>query len=246
MLFSGQGKVFAASRDAQGAPGAFRFLGNVSALEVALAQTEVDKRESTSGQRLLLKRLITGKDANLTMALDEFTPDNLGLGLYGQQATIAGSTVTDEEFPDNLVVGDFVRLAQQDISALSIEDDLAAALTENTHYRIESAAHGSIEILDLAAFTQPFTADYTYGGAVNVAMFTTPPPIRWLRFEGLNTAESDAPVLVELYNVQLNPIESLGLINDEYGALSITGAALYDAVRADDGAFGPFGRFMLI
>jgi len=248
MLFSGQGKVFAYVRDSAGNPGAGKFLGNCSSLEVALEQAEVDKRESTTGQRLLMHRLITQKDANLTMVLDEFLPDNLGLGLYGEAATIAGSTVSDEEFPDELAVGDFVRLEQQDVSSVVIVDSDAGptTLTENTHYRIESAKHGSIEILDLAALVQPFLADYTYAGAVNIAMFTTPPPIRWLRFEGLNTADSDAPVLVELYNVQLNPIEALSLINDEYGALSITGASLFDAVRSADAGFGPFGRFMQV
>ncbi len=254
MLFSGQGKVFAAVRDENGNPGPLRFMGNVPSLEVALAVENTDKRESTSGQRLLMKRLFTSKDANVTITLDEFTRENLALALYGAHATLAGGAVLDEEFPPDLAVGDFVRLAGQNITDLTIvdSDEPANTLdeddgeTEDPHYRIESAAHGTIEILSLAGLTQPLIADYTDGGGTNIAMFTQPPPVRWLRFEGLNTAEDDRPVLVELYNVQLSPVATLGLINDEFGGLELTGGALFDAARASDDEFGPFGRFILL
>lgn len=246
MLFSGQGKLFMAARDSQGAPGPFRFVGNVPTLSVELSTEQSDKRESTSGQRLLLKRLLTSKDANVSLTLDEFTARNLALGLYGTDATIVPGSVTDEEFPDALVAGDFVRLDQQQVSTVVISDQNPTVLTEGTNYRIESAEHGSIEILDPTTFTQPFTADYDYDGGVNVTMFTVPPPVRFMRFEGLNTAEDNSPVLVELYNVQLSPIANLGLINEEFGELAITGAALFDSVRADDSDFGPFGRIILL
>jgi hypothetical protein len=156
--------------------------------------------------------------------------------------------VTNEAFPDDLVVGDFVRLAQQKVSSVVIQDAAGtpATLVADTDYRIESADHGMIEILNLGAYTQPFNADYSYGGGVNVAMFTQPSPVRWLRFQGLNTADSDKPVLVELYRVQFDPIADLGLINAEYGSLQLAGSALYDAGKSADATLGPFGRMMLI
>jgi len=248
MLFSGQGKVFAAQRDANGNALAFRYLGNVSQLSVALATETAEHKESTSGNRLIDGRLTTQKSATTTMVLDEFTAENLALALFGLSATLAPDAVTDEAFPAALVAGDFVRLAQQKVSNVAIVDSAGApvSLVEGTNYRIESADHGSIEILDPAALTQPFKADYDYAGGTNVAMFTQATPIRWLRFEGLNTAESNSPVLVELYRVSLDPVADLALLNDEYGQLSLTGSALYDAAKADDADLGAFGRIVLI
>ncbi len=248
MFFSGQGKVFAAQRDAEGNPGAMKFLGNVPTLSIQLETGSEDKRESTSGQRLLAHRLFTTKDANLSITLDEFTADNLALGLYGSPATLPGGEVLEEELPDDLVPGDYVRLEGTSITNLEIVDSegTPATLTEGTHYRIESASHGTIEILDVDGLTQPFLADYDDGGGVNVAMFTQPPPVRFFRFEGLNTADDNRPVLVELYQVQLSPLQELGLINEAYGELVLTGAALFDPVREQDPVLGPFGRMILL
>src|SRR4029453_5013120 len=62
-------------------------------------------------------------------------------------------------------------------------------------------------ILNLPAFVQPFKVDYPYGAVDNVPMFTIGQPYLWLKFDGLNTANSDSPVLCEFYKVQLDPLK---------------------------------------
>ena len=251
-FFSGQGKVFAGTRDVNGNAQAFRYLGNCAALSVSLETDVLEHKESTSGQRLTDLRLIRQKTAQFSAQLEEFEPKNLALAMYGADSTIAAGSFVDPGTPDTLPSGivaqDFVRLRRQDISSLSIKDSAGspATLTLNTHYRIESAKHGSIQFLNVGTFVQPFKAFYTFAAATNVNMLTGALPERWFRFEGLNTADGNKPVLVELYRVALNPLRELGLISDELLQMELSGNGLYDATKAADAELGQFGRIVLL
>jgi hypothetical protein len=196
--FSGQGKVYIAPATA-GVPGAFRYVGNVPILNVALETDVLEHKESTSGQRLTDLRIIRGKSSKFSFTLEEFNKDNLALALYGAASSIAGSTVSAETFP-TVAVGDYVRLVHPDVSSLVITDSAGtpATATLGTHYEITSAKHGTVKILSLGAFTQPFKAAYTYATRTNVNMLTQGFTDRWVKFDGLNTVDSNRPVLVDL------------------------------------------------
>jgi hypothetical protein len=93
---SGQGKCYEAQRDINGNALFFRFLGNVPLFELALNITTVEHKESTSGYRLIDLRLITEKKVDLTMNVQEFTPENLALMAYGTLNTSSSGSVTNE------------------------------------------------------------------------------------------------------------------------------------------------------
>jgi hypothetical protein len=248
MYFSGQGKLFIASRDSNGNAGAFRYVGNVSDFKPQLATTTIEHKESTSGQRLTDLRLTTEKKANVDAVLDDFDKNNLGLALYSTPSTVSGSSVTAEVLPSALAVGDYARLKYPEVSAVVVKDSAGtpATLVLGTDYEISSANHGTIKILSLGAYTQPFKVDYTYAAHDNVVMFNAAPAERWLRFEGINTADGDKPVLVELYRVLLDPLKELALISDDIGALNLSGSVLYDDKKVSDSYLGQFGRFVHI
>lgn len=241
--FSGQGKLFIANRLVSGLPGPFRFLGNVPELTVKEQTSKFEHKESTSGQRLSDLALITGKSASVDFVLEEFSADNLALALFGTKASISGSTVTAQELP-TLAVGEYARLTYGKVSSVVVKDSAAtpATLTLGTHYEIASADHGTLKILNVGSFTQPFKVDYAYATQVNVAMFQAAVVDRWLRFEGLNTANSLSPVLVELYKVSLDPLSELALIGDALTKMSLSGAALYDDLKVGNSTLGQFGR----
>jgi hypothetical protein len=75
-------------------------------------------------------------------------------------------------------------------------------------------------------------------------MFAQPAPERWVRLNGINTAEQDKPVLVDLYRVQFNPVETMTLINEAHGNLPLSGSVLYDSTKDGDTTLGQFGRVM--
>jgi hypothetical protein len=246
MLFSGQGKLYIGTRDGSGNAGPFRYVGNVKDFKFAMATTTLEHKESVSGQRLTDNRLITEKKTTLTGVLEEFNIDNLALALYGTKATQAGSTVTAEVLPNPVAVGDYVRTKYPILSAVAVKDSAGspATLTLGTHYEITSAKQGTIKFLNLASFTQPFKVDYTYGAHDHVPMFNAAPPERWIKFDGINTADSNKTVLVEFYRALLDPLSELALIQDDYGSLPLAGSALYDDLKAADTYLGQFGRFV--
>lgn len=249
MLFSGQGKVYSGKRNASGVVQALRFLGEVSALEADPKTSTTTHNENTTGQRLEDNRLITGKSCDVKITLDEWDIDNLALALYGSATSVAGASVTAEALPDGLVAGDYFRFKYPGVSSVVMKDSAGSptTLVLGTDYEITSADHGTGKLINVGAYTQPFTLDYDYAGGENVAMFDTPPAELWLKFDGLNTADGDAAVLVELYRCFLDPVGALTLINStDYGKLQLQGSALYDSVRAADTMLGRFGRVIQV
>ena len=64
----------------------------------------------------------------------------------------------------------------------------------NTDYEITSAKHGMVKFLNLASYTQPFKAAYTYATRTNIKMLTQGFSDRWVKFNGLNTVNSNRAV----------------------------------------------------
>lgn len=243
MYFEGKGKVYAA-KVTNGVPGAFRWVSDCNQLQLqGQIQTE-DIYESYTGLNLLADRIQKQPVMNLNMTLREWVTDNIAWGFWGASATIATGNATGEALPAALVNGDVARLKYPQVSSVQITDSASATLTEGTDFKV-NAAYGSIEFIsDLSGYTQPFSANYSYNGGDNVTMFTAMSPIRWVRFEGLNIADSNTPVLVELYRVQTDPLSQADFLGTSAADLQMKGAALYDATKDGNADLGQFGRII--
>jgi len=244
--FSGQGRVYLAQRDSSGNPLALRWVGNVPDLKVSLNVETIEHKESYSGQRLADLQLIKSKDGEFSCTLEEFSVDNIELTLYGQTTSTTGGTVTDEALPTGVAAGDIRLLSRQFVSAVTITDSAStpATLTAGTHYKVH-AAQGAIEFLNVTGFTQPFLVDYTYGSARASAMFKAPQPEVWLRFDGINTADLNRPVILDLYRVAINPTKDFSLISDELQRFELSGRVLADVTKDPNGPLGQFGRVIV-
>ncbi len=241
--FSGQGKGYLAVATA-GVAGAMRFLGNVPVLDVQFETDVLEHKESTTGQRATDLRLLREKTARVAITLEEFDAANLALALFGANSSVTGAGITAEPIP-TMADGEFYHTLHPDISSVVIEDSLAAPLVLNTNYRIDSAKHGRIEFLDVSGFTQPFNIDYTFATYTNVNMLTAGLVERWLRFDGLNTADANQEVAVDLYRVAFDPTEALQLIGDELAQYVLNGSVLNDDTKSADPVLGTFGRIVL-
>lgn len=243
--FRGQGKVYVAIATA-GVPGVFRHVGNCPILNVQLETDVLEHKESTSGQSLTDLRLIRGKTAKFSFTIEEFDKDNLSLALYGASSTVASGSVVAEVFP-TVAVGDYVKTAKQKLSSVVVKDSAGspATLTLGTHYEITSADHGTIKFLNLASFTQPFKIDYSHAQVTNVNMFTQGFADRWLKFDGLNTVDTNKACLIEIFKCSFDPASQIDFINDDIIKFELNGGALYDATKAADTVLGQFGRLIL-
>jgi hypothetical protein len=77
-------------------------------------------------------------------------------------------------------------------------------------------------------------------------MFTQPLPERWVRFEGLNTADSNKEVVIDLYRVAINPTKELSVIGNDLMKFELSGQVLADLTKSASGSLGQFGRMVLM
>lgn len=237
----GQGAVFLAKRLADGSAGPYRWVGDVSEMSIALSTEEFTHKESYSGKRLEVRKIVTGKSGELSLKFHEMSKENLSLLLQGEAQVIKGSTVTGEALPAEIKAGDRIALAHQNVSAVTI-----GTLVLNQDYTVDDT-FGVIEFL-VDKKNNKETVNYTYGDVENVSFLNSDPEDLMLRFEGINLAEQNEWNLVELYKLNFNPTEALSLINNENALDALTAKAkiLADTSKTGDSVLGRFGRTVKI
>ena len=245
-LFSFQGKVSLAKIDnATGAVGAYRPIGNVPEFTIEMDSDQVDHFESMSGARTKDAVLVRAKSMTLAGQIEEASSENLAWATNGRIKQITGGAKTGDTSPTGMVAGSVWALKGQKITGLTITDsDTPANTVSPSDYALD-ADFGSVTMLDVAGYEQPFIAAYTDGNTTAVTFMTDDTQLYALRFEGINTVDGKK-VLVELYRTQKDPTGSIPLINEEFGQLSIAGEALADSTKTVDGNFGLFGRMIYL
>lgn len=247
--FSGQGRVYIGARDTAGNPQGLNFVGNVPELKVSLSVETLEHMESTSGQRLTDLQLIKTKKGEFSCTLEELIAVNLGLALYGTTVEQTSGTVTSEALPNPVTVGSLYLLGKQNVSTVVLKDSSATPKTLPANQYNLNAKHGSLAINDKTTgglYVEPFQVDYAYGAAQSTALFTQPLPERWVRFEGLNTADSNREVVIDLYRVAINPAKELSIITEELLKFELSGQVLADTQKSATGDLGQFGRIVLL
>lgn len=243
-LISLQGYIRIGTRLVTGKPGPLYWAGNVPEATLQIAEETTDKNESFSGQRLSYGRLSTAKTGTFQGTFDEWSLKNLALGLYAAPLNTATSSVSDEAFPSALIAGDQIRLARPYASSLVIEDSAGspATLTAGTHYRLVGHNASIVEFINVASFTQPFLASYTYAAYDSLEVFTQSAPEKYVVFDGINT-ETGEGVLIDIYRARFSPFSDLGIIHTEYGGLPFSAAVLFDSLNVDGNGLGGFFRY---
>ncbi|MGW9794816.1 phage tail tube protein [Serratia sp. 121840015-1] len=234
--YYGQGKVFLARRLPNGRPGAYRWIGDVSALALALTVEKLSHKESYSGQRTTARSFPTSKDGTVTSTWHELSAENLALVLYGDRVVIPGGSVTAESLPAGIKAGERFALAHQRIS-----DAVIGELVEGTDYELDYT-YGAVTFLKDQ--TAAPSINYKYAGGVNTTLFTSHPENYALRFEGINLAEGGAAKILELYKLSFDPVSTLALIQGDtsLAGLETTANVLFDNVQPNDPTIGKFGR----
>lgn len=81
------------------------------------------------------------------------------------------------------------------------------------------------------------TATYTYAAQEQTEALNGANTERYLRFEGLNTADNNKPVVVEVFKFSTDPLKELALIGDAIGQFVLEGNVLSDSLRATGSKF---------
>lgn len=84
---------------------------------------------------------------------------------------------------------------------------------------------------------QALAVDYTYATQKTVDAMDQGIKELYLRFEGLNTADDNAPVIVEVFKFTTDPLKELALISDGVQNFVLEGSILSDATRTSGSKF---------
>ncbi len=237
---SGQGVLLLATKDGTtGEPNSgFRAVGNVSALTIGNEVTEFEHKESQSGVRAVDLTLITEISVGVSMTMESIESENLAIALKGTGADVVGASVTAE-----VAIGYFdlwTPLDRINISAFVLANTGSiVTYVLDTDYELDAAA-GAFRTLSTGAITdtQALEADYTFPAQETIdALTVSANPTRWARFHGLNTADADNPVTVDIFKMEVTPLAEFALINDEIAQMAVEGNALSDATRSTGSKF---------
>jgi len=79
--------------------------------------------------------------------------------------------------------------------------------------------------------------DYNYAAQNLVDALTQGSQDRYLRFEGLNTADGNNPVVIEVFKFSTDPLQNLALIGDEVQQFELAGNVLADPLQTTGSKF---------
>lgn len=232
--YSGQGSILLAEKSpTTGEPMGFIPVGNATALTLGIETSVFQHKESCSGTRGVDKEIVQEIAVNVAMTLESLNKENLALAMYGSSALGTAGTVTDEQTA--LYLDKWMPLKNIKVSSVIVGDDAVptTTYTEGTDYVLNPET-GSIKALTGGAITdgQVVFVDYSYDAYETIeAILSSAAPERWVRFEGLNTANDNKPVVVDIYRMSVKPLAELALINEELAQMVVEGAALSDPTR---------------
>lgn len=242
--FSGQGKVLVGTRNANGTPGLLRWLGNAGQFDLAIEEDSDERNESYSGNRLPYRKLTRSRKGTITAKWDEFTSDNMALGLFASVTAVsAGSAQTGYAFPTGAKVGNILAVPSKNVSAVALKDSTGTpkVLVADTNYRLDPFA-GNVELLDITTggpYTQPFKMDYTPGAYTKIGALNQAAQDIYVQFVGINT-DDGSRIIADIFRTRWKPQKTFTFIGDNYADFECDITVLNDPTKASTSADGQF------
>ena len=202
------------------------FVGNVSALNIAIAEEKIEQSDYTSpggGNCAVVQRI---DSVEMTMTMTRFDGPNLAKAVFGSESAQDVTPIVDEAATAPSVIDDDYLI----ITAGLIDTTIGATVTgfvEGTDFTVSSAG---ITILASGTIAPDaaLAISYTPLGSDVVQALTNSAQSYEVLFDGLNEADSGAPVVVKAFKVQFGPAADLPFIGDDFAELSLTGDILLD------------------
>lgn len=207
-------------------------IGNVSVLSLEIAEDEktlTDYTQPGGGQWASVSR-VTGVNASMT--LHDLDPVNLARQVYGSTSDTASGSQTDEAHV--AYQGGLIRLAHPSPTAVTVTSDPSGTTyTPGEDYEVRKEG---IFILDgLIDDGDPLLISYSYAAYSAVEALTSGALIYELAFGGLNEADNNSPVVLDIYRLKVSAAKSLGFVGDDFASLEVTGKVLMDPTKTGAG-----------
>jgi hypothetical protein len=247
-MYLGAGSVLFDRFDSLGASTGLRHLGNVESLTINHSVEKVTKKSAMSAARATYAESVTGTSANLSMVLNEFTPENLALATLGNNGIFtqdAEATVTDRPVGPAAAA---VKLdTWYDIGSITptITTVKQGATTLNAAAYEVNAESGMIRLLSSytgANKAEPAVA-ITWTGSVPAITAATLKGVVYglasgiingrLRYISAPDQTQGPRVMLDVWKVGLTPDGDIGLITDDFGTFTVGGEVSADMGKPD-------------
>lgn len=215
-----------------GSAAPLRAIGNVSMLQLAISEEEktlTDYTQPGGGQWAAVSR-VTGVEASMT--LHDLDTHNLARGIYGDTTDAESGTVTGEAH--TAYQGGLIRLAHPAPTSVTVTSDpTGTTYVAGTDYEVRKEG---IMILDGdIADDASILVNYSYGAYSIVQALTAGSKVFELSFGGLNEANSNSPVILDIYRLKISAASALDFVGDDFASLEVKGKVLLDATKTGAG-----------
>jgi len=233
--------------------GGFRDMGNAPEFSFTITSQVLDHYSSRAGVKSLDKEVVISQDCEVKFKLDEINFENLALWTSGDQnaatnAAIAGFTTWVMVPNTKLALGRYYEVRNSsgvrayDITpgvnlTITTAQTSPVAMVEGTDYTFDRR-NGTIFILSTSTVAAASIAE-SGGKGLNVALaasagatvtqqvngLTTTTIEGALKFEGVNAAYSDDPIVIDFHKVKVTADGDFSLIGDTIAEMSFKGKA---------------------
>jgi hypothetical protein len=244
-----QGEVWIGDRSVTGSVPSFINIPEVDELTLAISQEKVTHVSKRASMRVKDLDVTVMSSLTGTLKFSSATADMLRQALFGAKATVAAGTITAVSL-GTVVAGEWYKIPgdYRDITLTYIKDSAGspATMVNGTDYQIDLAA-GMVKCL-IATGTMPWLITGTSGVGTGVGLLNERKFEKWLRFKGINVADGDNSVTMDLYKISFSPTKALQLLaaGNEPTQLEIEFEALKDTTKSASATFGNMGDIKIL
>ncbi len=234
----GRGKVFFNRLSSAGAATGYKFLGEVSKLELSTQDDILEMRDHTVNSTPVLKKVNKQRDAKVSLTFHEMDKENVAMALMGSVSAFiqTSGSVTAEALTTSVVKGHSYKTVARQISSVVVKKG-ASTLVLGTDYDIADAATGLIHIREGSVTVSDgdsLTVDYTKAAIASPGL---------ARVVGGNSSFIEGALLfigdpatgpsadVEIWKASISPSGVLGLIQDDFAGVDLEATILSDPVN---------------
>ncbi len=236
-FFMGQGIVLISELDANFNPIGYKEMGDVSDLGFETNVDNIEYNENQSGMQNVAFSKNTKSVTNVSMTTPSATKDNMARFVSGTLADVAAGTGVTKSITAKL--GLSASLGKIKVSSVVLKgtgDDSAITYVLDKNYTVNTET-GSIYIMTAAEQTAAsavatiadgdvLEATFNHAAQSTIEASSATGKIVAVRFEGMNTAKNNEPVLVEIPRAQFDPAKGFKLISQELQMFELSGKCL--------------------
>ena len=255
----GRGKAYFSELDANGLPGAYRDLGNVTELNISVEKEELDHQSSREGLKQIDKTVVLSQKVTISsLVMDELNFENIAFFFSGSASQEANAAQTGVPSPSgNLTVttkGRWYELYEgasgqpttdcqgariYDIGTVSIQSAEGTAMVEGTDFDVNEAM-GMIFVryagaMDAGDYDVTIAANASGAANIDVMKALQTSAIEGaLKFISENPASLDHQYEWQFHKVKLSAEGDVPLIGDDWTTLTMSGTAEQNSTADPD------------